>query len=561
MLSSIHIENVAVIKKMDADLSSGFTVLTGETGAGKSILIDSIAFLLGAKAQRDLIRSGEQKAVVSGFFTDLSEETLAYLESYGIEPDEDGSVTLVKTLSVEGRVTVKINGRTVSSSLCRNCGMGLINIHGQHDGQVLQNPSNHIGYLDRFAGNQELLSEYEKEYATYRETASEIKRLRENARDKERMKELLAYQIHDIESADLTVDEEEELLSRKKLLQNAKLLSKHVLTAYRALFKNPKGMAASQLMEYAIDSVNSLTEYIPDVAKYSDRLADMQAEMEAIAKEIAAFMPNASEDPQKEIEEINDRLDVIRKLKRKYGSTVEEVLAFLDKSRLSLEEIEDSDERAEALEKVLEIQEKKLMALGSSLHDNRVEKGRVLSQSICEVLQYLDMNKVSFSVEVQSKGEKEFSPNGLDTVEFFIATNVGEAMKPLTKIASGGELARIMLAIKCVLADAESVPSIIFDEVDTGVSGKTSQKIGIKLHEFSRSTQVICITHSAQIAAVADNHFKIVKEEKDMRVETRLVELDTEGRIDDLARIIGGVNITEKTRETAREMLENAQSV
>lgn len=560
MLASLHIENIAVIKKMDADFASGFTVLTGETGAGKSILIDSIAFLLGAKPQRELIRTGESKALVSGFFTDLSKETLDYLASYDIEPEEDGSVTLVKTFSSEGKTTVKINGRTVSATVARNCGMGLINIHGQHDNQVLQNATNHIKYLDRYAENDLLLHAYEKEYRSYREAENELQHLAERDRDKERLKELLLYQIQDIESADLHDGEEEELLNRKKLIQNAKQLSKHILTAYRALYKNSKGMSASQLVEFAVDSTSQLSELIPEAEVLSERLSDIQSELEEIAKQVSAFMPSSSDDPEKELEEIGDRLDVIRKLKRKYGPNIAEVLSFCEKAKQSLSEIEAADERMEVLSHYIKKQTETVRSFAEQLHQKRLEKGVELSCKICDVLQYLDMSKVSFSVSVTKKSDDAFTLNGYDTVEFYIATNPGEPMKPLTKIASGGELSRIMLAIKCVLADAESVPSIIFDEVDTGVSGKTSQKIGLKLHELSHSAQVICITHSAQIAAVADNHFKICKDEIDGRVQTRLNILDRDGRVEEISRIIGGVSITEKTRETAREMLETIKS-
>lgn len=561
MLASLHIENIAVIKKMDADFSNGFTVLTGETGAGKSILIDSIAFLLGAKPQRELIRTGETKAIVSGFFTDLSKDTVDYLATYDIEPEEDNSVTLVKTLSAEGKTTVKINGRTVSATVARNCGMGLINIHGQHDNQVLQNVINHVTYLDRYAENDDLLEAYGKEYRLYRDAENEVRRLAEKDRDKERLKELLLYQIKDIESADLRDGEEEELLNRKKLIQNAKQLSKHIHTAYRALYKNSKGMSASQLLEFAVDSTSQLSDLIPEAQALSERLSDIQSELEDIAKQISSFMPSDLDAPEKELEEIGDRLDTIRKLKRKYGSSVAEVLAFLEKAKDSLNEIEEADEKIESLSAYIEKQHETVHALAEMLHQRRVQKGLALSQQICDVLRYLDMGKVHFSVSVAHRAEKGFSANGYDDVEFYIATNPGEPMKPLTKIASGGELSRIMLAIKCVLAGAEAVPSIVFDEVDTGVSGKTSQKIGLKLHELSSSTQVICITHSAQIAAVADHHFKICKDEIDGRVETNLHMLNREGRVGEIARIIGGVNITEKTKETAMEMLENASSV
>lgn len=554
MLASLHIENIAIIKKLDVDFTNGFTVLTGETGAGKSILIDSIAFLLGAKAQRELIRSGEDKALVSGLFTNLSDEVKEYLASQDISLDEeDGSLSITKTMTTEGRVTVKINGRTVTSTVGRTCGMYLINIHGQHQNQILQNPQNHIKYLDRFAENDELLKAYHKEYAEMLRIQREIKRLTENALEKERRRELLQYQINDIEAAQLQENEEEALNERKKMLQSAKLLQKHIVTVYRALYKNPKSITAIQLLESAQDSVDKLGEFIPEVNEYSEAIGTLTAKIEDIAKKIVGFMPSNAENPEAELEEINDRLDVIKKLKRKYGTTIEEILTYLEHARLQLSEIENSDSTVSTLTKECEIKTSILQELADKLHNKRVECGNILSKGICEVLSYLDMSKVSFSVHIESS--QELSSDGYDSVEFYIATNPGEPMKPLTKIASGGELSRIMLAIKCVLANAEEVSTIIFDEVDTGVSGKTSQKIGFKLHNLSQTTQIICITHAAQIAAVADQHYLIAKSENEGRMRTTLIPLDTDGRVDEIARIIGGVNVTEQVRATAREML------
>lgn len=557
MLTSLHIENIAVIKNLDADFSSGFTVLTGETGAGKSILIDSIAFLTGAKAQKDLIRSGEEKASVCGLFTGITDEARDILSQYDMEPDEDGAIMLVKTMTREGKVSVKINGRAVTSAVGRACAMGLINIHGQHDNQVLLNPSNHIKYLDRFARNEQLLEKYTAHYTVYRETVSEIKRLTESERDKQRRKDLLEYQINDIEGASLSEGEEEELIARKKIIQNSKQITKNIVTAYRALYKNNKGVTASALIENAAAAVASLSEVFDRAPEVAERLYDIQAEIEDTAKKISSFLPTDTSDPDKALEEINERLNVIKQQKRKYGADIKEILSFLEDAKRSLAEIESSDEKLLVLREREERERDALASISKELHDRRTEYGRTLSESICNILKYLDMGKVSLFVSIKAADREDpFTPDGCDCVEFYISTNIGEPMKPLSKIASGGELARIMLAIKCVLADAESVPTIIFDEVDTGVSGKTSQKIGLKLHELSKTTQVICITHSAQIAAVADNHFKILKEEHDGRVKTSLIPLDKDGRIGEIARIIGGVRITEKTMDTAREMLE-----
>ena len=557
MLSSLHIENIAVIKRLDADFSEGFTVLTGETGAGKSILIDSIAFLTGAKAQRELIRGGEEKACVSGLFTDVPADTLHVLSDYEIEPDENGAVVIVKTMTKDGKVSVKINGRSVTSSAGRACAVGLINIHGQHDNQALLDSANHIRYLDRYAGNDALLENYSKIYAEYRSIQSAIKHLTESERDKQRKKDLLEYQINDIENAALTEGEEESLLAKKKVIQNSKQIAKNIVTAYRALYKNSKGVTACALIENAADAISALSDVYDRASEVSGRLFDIQAEIEDTAKKISTLIPTDIEDPEKELENINERLNIIKHQKRKYGADVGEVLSFLENAKKELAELESSDEKLAALREEEKEKIKTLTVLSSELHDRRASSGKTLSEEICNILKYLDMGKVSLLVSVRTnEGEDPFTQNGYDRVEFYISTNIGEPMKPLSKIASGGELSRIMLAIKCVLADAEAVPTIIFDEVDTGVSGKTSQKIGLKLHELSATTQVICITHSAQIAALADNHFKIIKEEDEGRVKTSLVPLDKQGRIDEIARIIAGVRITQKTIETAREMLE-----
>lgn len=557
MLSSLHIENIAVIKRLDADFSEGFTVLTGETGAGKSILIDSIAFLTGAKAQRELIRSGEEKACVSGLFTDVPADTLHVLSDYEIEPDENGAVVIVKTMTKDGKVSVKINGRSVTSSAGRACAVGLINIHGQHDNQALLDSANHIRYLDRYAGNDALLENYSKIYAEYRSIQSAIKHLTESERDKQRKKDLLEYQINDIENAALTEGEEESLLAKKKVIQNSKQIAKNIVTAYRALYKNSKGVTACALIENAADAISALSDVYDRASEVSGRLFDIQAEIEDTAKKISTLIPTDIEDPEKELENINERLNIIKHQKRKYGADVGEVLSFLENAKKELAELESSDEKLAALREEEKEKIKTLTVLSSELHDRRASSGKTLSEEICNILKYLDMGKVSLLVSVRTnEGEDPFTQDGYDRVEFYISTNIGEPMKPLSKIASGGELSRIMLAIKCVLADAEAVPTIIFDEVDTGVSGKTSQKIGLKLHELSATTQVICITHSAQIAALADNHFKIIKEEDEGRVKTSLVPLDKQGRIDEIARIIAGVRITQKTIETAREMLE-----
>jgi len=565
MLSSLHIENIAVIKRLDLDFHRGFSALTGETGAGKSIIIDSLGLLMGAKAERDLIRTNEERATVSAVFTDIDPKIVEMISSLGFDV-EDSTVMIQRTVDISGKSTCKIDGRSATLSVIKKIMPHLINIHGQHDNGALIDNSNHIKYLDRYSGSgiDGLLSEYRVHYKEMLDAKRSAEKLRVDEREKQRKIELLTYQIEDIESASLEDGEDEKLDLERRALRNSRQIVKSLSTVYRAIYKNDKGYSAANLAKIAKDSIDSVSDALPALLPYSDKLYDIEYELESIAKEVMALMPAGAENPDARLAEIEDRLDVIHKLKRKYGSTIADILTYLDNSKKELHSIQKSDELISQYLNKYKEQKEICQKLASELHTVRLENAKKLSKGISDVLAYLDMGKVIFAVKCDIKTAEEnsqpvFGENGFDDVEFMISTNPGEPLKPLVKIASGGELSRVMLATKCVLMSAENVPTVIFDEVDTGVSGKTSHKIGIKLREISKYSQTFCVTHSAQVAATAHNHYKIVKNEVDGRSETDVYLLDHSGRVDEIARIMGGVQITEKIKETAEEMILAAQ--
>lgn len=566
MLISLHIENIAVIKKLDLDFYRGFSALTGETGAGKSIIIDSLNLLLGAKAEKDLIRTSEDKASVSAVFVDLDPKLCEIVSSFGIDV-EDNTVMIQRTIDRSGKSVCKIDGRTTSLSVLKKISPLLVNIHGQHDSGALLDSSNHIKYLDRFSENElsDILDQYQIHYKQMLEAKRQAEKLRVDEREKQRKIELLTYQIEDIESASVEDGEDEKLDLERRALRSSRQITKSLTTLYRALYKNDKGYSASNLTKIAKDSIDSVSDALPALMPYSDRLYDIEYELESIAKEVMAMLPAGSENPDQRLSEIEDRLDVIHKLKRKYGSTIADILAFLDNSKKELYSIEKSDELVLEYTNEYNQQKEACIALASKLHKIRLENSKKLSCKISDVLSYLDMGKVVFCVKCDIKthtdsAEPIFTELGYDDVEFMISTNPGEPLKQLVKIASGGELSRVMLATKCVLMSAENVPTVIFDEVDTGVSGKTSHKIGIKLREISKYSQTFCVTHSAQVAATAHNHYKIVKNEVDGRAATVVDLLDQNGRIDEIARIMSGAQVTQKVKETAEEMILSAQN-
>ena len=569
MLDTLHIENIAVVREADITLGRGFTVLTGETGAGKSIIIDAINLLLGARPQRDLIRSGETTAVASAVFTDIPETLAAQMTDAGLRLDEDGGLFLQRAVQADGKASTRIGGRPVSVSTQKEFIGALIAIHGQHDNQQFLRPEMHIRYLDDFAGIEALLDDYTVLYHEYNEIRAKIRSLQKNEQEKARMAELLKYQIADIDAGKLKPKEEELLLAKRTKIRNAEKIAKQVKTILHALYRSEKGYSAMEQLDRAITALDGMSEIMPEASAFSEKLSEFRYEIEDIAGTVQAYAEDDEGDPTVLLDKIEGRLETISKLKKKYGATVEEVLAYRAKAFSDLDDITLSDEKIAALKEQLSQKEKELTLSAEQLTAARKAAGKTLSVRIMEELRFLDMEKVRFEVGITplsgENGDGEvtrFGTRGCDNVEFLISTNPGEPLKPLDKIASGGELSRIMLAAKCVMAASEQISTMIFDEVDTGVSGKTSQKIGIKLKELGKTgCQVICVTHSAQIAALADAHLYISKHEVDGRVETSVKPLDEDGRIGELSRIIGGIEITDAIRATARELLESGQAL
>ena len=553
MLQSLHVENIAVIKSLDIDLENGFSVLSGETGAGKSIIIDSINMLSGNRVSRELIRTGEDKALVSAVFSELGDEVKGLLEAYGFEADD--SIMLQRTLSRDGKSTVKLNGRTITQAIQKDICRLLINIHGQNENQRLMSKSAQLEILDAFAENEELLREYSEVYTKLTEAKSRLDELNSNQAEKLRMRDIYAFQLEEINSVKLKADEEETLEAERNRLGSIEKISEKVNLVYRALYAGEKGSAV-YLLERSATALEKISDVLPEAKALAERLNDYKYEIEDIALTVRDYA-STSEDPTAKLNKIEGRLDAINKLKRKYGSTIEEILAFRDKTAELLNDIDNADDIKEDISNEIKKLGKIALSLAENIHNKREAAAEKITVGVMENLKFLDMPKVKFKVSVTS-GTK-LKSDGLDDVEFLIATNSGEPLMPLEKIASGGELSRIMLALKCVLADKDGVGTVIYDEVDAGVSGKTSRKVGIKLKEISKLMQIISVTHSAQIASLADNHYLISKRDIDGRTESGVELLDEEGRVNEIARILGGINVTEAQIIAAKEMIEEGK--
>ena len=557
MLLSLHIENIAVIKSCDFDFSQGFMVLTGETGAGKSIVIDSINLLLGGKGDRELIRHGETAAMVSGLFGDLSSYTVDRLGEMGVHADEDGSILVQRTIGNDGKNKITINGRSVSLSLLKSFMPYLVSIHGQSDTQNLFNAKNHLELIDVYAGSNDLLNDYRLAFSKLESIRKEKCELLKKSREFERMKEILEYQIKDIDSANLHIGEEEELVDKKVKIKNSEKITKNSEFVFKALKGSERGSVA-YLLDRSITALSQVSDVIPAYSEYSERLRDMLYSVEDVAEEVYSVLSEIDDDPTSTLNEIESRLDKIAKLKRKYGYTVEDILAFRDKVFKEYEALENSEE----ILKDLAIKEKNAyndaLLIADQLHSFRVSAAKSLEINVKETLEFLDMPKVVFFASIKEEftgGEKILNKDGSDIVEFYISANRGAEPQPLSKIASGGEMSRIMLALKSVIADKDGIPTVIYDEIDAGVSGKTARKIGIKMLALSKNTQLFCVTHSAQIASLGDAHFLISKSDVEGSTQTSVRVLDEEGRIAELSRILGGIDVTDSQRAAAKDML------
>ena len=547
MLSLLHIENIAVIECADISFDNGFNILTGETGAGKSIVIDAISAILGERAYRDMIRTGASKASVRAVFTDVAQ--LAWFEENGVEYDPE--TVIQREIYLDGKNVCRVNGSLVSVSILRKLGIQLINIHGQHDSASLFDENNHLQFLDDFAANAQLREEYSVSYEKVTALRREIDRMTMDEGEKLRRMETLRYQIEEISKAELEPGEDEALEERRKLLQNAEKLSSGMDAAVECLYGGDETDGAASLLAEAERELSRLSRYTESFSEIHERVADLMYQVQDVAEAVRDARDELSYSADA-LDRIESRLDVIHRLRRKYGATCSDILEYLENAKQELDDIEFADDHLERLKGKLEKAEKLAWEKALALRENRKATAKVLSQRILTELAQLDMPRVQFSCEFT---ELTLAANGADGVAFYMSANAGEALKPMSKVASGGELARIMLAMKNVLAEQDRVATLIFDEVDTGVSGRAAQRVAQKLRSVAKNKQVLCVTHLPQLAALATTHLLIAKSERNGRTYTTVEPLDLEGRKHELARIIGGATITETTLRSAEEML------
>lgn len=548
MLSLLHIENIAVIECADISFDQGFNVLTGETGAGKSIVIDAISAILGQRAYRDMIRTGTSKASVRAVFRNVPE--LPWFAEQGVEYDPE--TVIERQVHLDGKNVCRVNGTLVSVSILHKLGIQLINIHGQHDSAALFDEENHLNFLDAFADNQQLLSGYQETFSVVSKLRKEIDRLSMDEGEKLRRMESLRYQIDEISRANLEIGEDDALEARRKVLQNAEKLSDAINEGVECLYGGDDSDGAASLMNQAERALARIARFDDSLAELHERVKDLMYQVQDAAEGLRDARDTFAYSAE-ELEQIETRLDIIHRLRRKYGASCADILDYLERAKKELDEIEFADDHMEHLKKKLRKAEAEAFLAARKLREARKEAAVRLSSRILEELHQLDMPRVQFECVFT---EIELSPNGADAVAFYMSANAGEALKPMSKVASGGELARIMLAMKNVLAEKDSVATLIFDEVDTGVSGRAAQKVAEKLRSVAKSKQVLCVTHLPQIAALANTHLLIAKSERNGRTYTSVTPLDTEGRKRELARIIGGANITETTLMSAEEMLK-----
>ena len=548
MLNSLYIENIAVIEKTEVEFYSGLNILTGETGAGKSIVIDAINAVLGQRASKELIRSGEQSATVLASFSDINDIVKQKLEENGYPVDDE--LVLSRTLSLSGKNTCRVNGRPANVSLLKELGLNLINIHGQHESYELFSPDTHITYIDNLANNQELLEEYKEKFSEYRKLKKELRDFLNSETDRERRIDILSYQVEELENADITEGETEALTEERRVLMNAE---KTVASLHKAksLLEGMGSDGALDILDDAVTALGKAVDMNPAVEPVFTRLNDLYYEARDINNDISEAIDDSEENPIR-LEEIEERLDLLNKLSRKYGGTEAEMLEFLESARAELKTLTDFEANAEALSERVDEAEQKAKALSDKLTASRDKASTDFEKRVKDEMTFLNMPNVELIVKREICALKE---DGQDIIELLISANPGEAPKPVAKIASGGELSRMMLAIKTVLASADVIDTLIFDEVDTGVSGSAAQKVGLKLKEVSASRQVLCVTHQAQIAALADSHFLIKKNVSDGRTYTEISLLNYDGRLRELARILDGVNVTDTALAHAERLM------
>ena len=552
MLSVLHIENIAVIEQAEILFEGGFNVLTGETGAGKSIVIDAISAILGERTYRDVIRTGANRAFVSAIFTNIPQYDWFSENQVEFDPQE---LQVQREIYADGRNVCRVNGRPVSVASLKKLGGRLINIHGQHDSQQLFDEENHLTYLDAFARDEQELEAYQQAFSAMQSVQREIQKLSMDESEKLRLVETLTFQIEEIRAANLVSGEEEQLKERRKVLQNAEKLSDALRMADEALYGGDSSDGAAGLLSNAEHALSRVSTISADMQTLHQKISDLMYSVQDAADELRAMRDDLSYS-EGELEEIEERLDAIHKLKRKYGASVEDVLAYLADSEQRLDEIEFASDRIETLKKREAELQKETIRQGEILREKRLSAAQAMESRICDELRQLDMPKIRFVCEFTPQQPMQ---TGLDSVRFLMSANVGENLKPLSKVASGGDLARIMLAMKQVLAQQDGVPTLIFDEVDAGVSGRAAQKVAYKLWTVSKGRQVLCVTHLPQIAAMADAEYTVEKRVENERTYTSVLHLDESGRKQELARLIGGSMITETTLAGAAELLRLAE--
>ena len=555
MLELLHIENIAIIERADIAFGSGFNALTGETGAGKSIVIDALGAVLGQRTSRELIRTGAEKAFVSATFGGVPAE-LPGLEENGLAPEEDGTLLLQRELYGDGKNVCRVSGRPVTVAQLRRIGASLLNIHGQHDGQQLLDEEQHLFYLDRFGRVDAELAAYRERFDAWRATKREMDALKMDEAEKARRVDMLHHQIDELERADLQEGEEETLLARRNILRNGEKFLSAISAADACLNGGDESLGAVSAIKEAEDALRGLRNLGDEFVELSDRLESLRCEAYDLAETIRDKKDEYDFSPQ-ELDAVESRCDQLYRLKKKYGSSVEEMLAYLERSREELDRIEYADDRLAQLAEKCTAQERAAREAARVLTDKRRAAAKELETRISRELSELDMPKLRFSIDFQ---EKELSEDGTDTVEFLMSANVGEDLRPIRKIASGGELSRIMLALKNVLAEQDSVMTMVFDEVDTGVSGRAAQRVAEKLARLSRTRQVLCVTHLPQLTAMADVHFGVEKGEENGRTLTRVRELDRAARRAEIARMSGGDQPSETMLSGAEELLSAAES-
>lgn len=553
MLSNLQIENIAVIKSASIDFENGFNVMTGETGAGKSIVIDSLNAILGERTSRELIRSGADSASVCAEFQNVGDNVKNELEKLGIEKDD--TLIVSRKLTPDGKNVCRINGMPATVSMLKALGVQLVNIHGQLDNQSLLSPETHCSFIDKLAGSGRELNEFKELYSLYIKKENELKSLNTDVNEKNRRLDILNYQIEEIQKADIRPGEKDELTEKLGFLRNAEKVLDLLHAAYAALNGDGEMPGAADVAADAASKLLSAADYSSDFTETANGVNDAAMNLSAYTEELRDKIYSLDYDPN-ETERAEERLDVIYRLSQKYGDSEEAILAYLENAEKERDALSFSDERAEQLRAETEKAYNEALAAAKKLSEIRIEAGKKFSADVERELAFLDMPSVKFIVN-DSVGK--LYENGIDNIEFLLSANAGEEPKPLSKIASGGELSRIMLAIKCVLSELDDIDTLIFDEIDSGVSGRAALKIAAKMKELSKTHQVICVTHLAQIAAFADEHKLISKEEKDGRTYTCIASLDYDGRKYELARIMGGLTVTQSILNSAEELLSSAE--